>query len=92
MKLYLEGTDDEEGPDETTKDMLPAMTEGQAMSRQTIVATQRFSKHPPRYTEASLVKRLEETEHRTPFDLRFDHRRHAKARVCGERRPRWHAT
>ena len=60
LKLYLEGTDDEEGPDETTKDMLPAMTEGQAMSRQTILATQRFSKHPPRYTEASLVKRLEE--------------------------------
>ena len=60
LKLYLEGTDDEEGPDETTKDMLPAMTEGQAVSRQTIVATQRFSKHPPRYTEASLVKRLEE--------------------------------
>ena len=60
LKLYLEGTDDEEGPDETTKDMLPAMTEGQTMSRQTIVATQRFSKHPPRYTEASLVKRLEE--------------------------------
>lgn len=60
LKLYLEGTDDEEGPDETTKDMLPAMTDGQAVSRQTIVATQRFSKHPPRYTEASLVKRLEE--------------------------------
>ena len=50
LKLYLEGTDDEEGQDETTKDMLPAMTEGQSMTRQTIVATQRFSKHPPRYT------------------------------------------
>ena len=60
LKLYLEGTDDEDGPDETTKDMLPAMTEGQSMTRNTIVATQRFSKHPPRYTEASLVKRLEE--------------------------------
>ena len=60
LKLYLEGTDDEDGQDETTKDMLPAMTEGQSMTRQTIVATQRFSKHPPRYTEASLVKRLEE--------------------------------
>ena len=60
LKLYLEGTDDEEGPDETTKDMLPAMTEGQSMTRDSIVATQRFSKHPPRYTEASLVKRLEE--------------------------------
>ena len=52
--------DDEDGQDETTKDMLPAMTEGQPMTRQTVVATQRFSKHPPRYTEASLVKRLEE--------------------------------
>ena len=31
LKLYLEGTDDEDGPDETTKDMLPAMTEGQSM-------------------------------------------------------------
>ena len=60
LKLYLEGTDDEDGQDETTKDMLPAMTEGQSMTRQTVVATQRFSKHPPRYTEASLVKRLEE--------------------------------
>ena len=60
LKLYLEGTDDDEGPDETTKDMLPAMTEGQLMTRESIVATQRFSKHPPRYTEASLVKRLEE--------------------------------
>jgi DNA topoisomerase-1 len=60
LKLYLEGTDDEDAPDETTKDMLPAMTEGQTMSRDSIVATERFSKHPPRYTEASLVKRLEE--------------------------------
>ena len=60
LKLYLEGTDDEDGPDETTKDMLPAMKEGQSMSRDSIVATERFSKHLPRYTEASLVKRLEE--------------------------------
>ena len=60
LKLYLEGTDDEEGPDETTKDMLPVMTQGQTMTRESIIATQRFSKHPPRYTEASLVKRLEE--------------------------------
>ena len=60
LKLYLEGTDDEDAQDETTKDMLPAMREGQSMSRDSIVATERFSKHPPRYTEASLVKRLEE--------------------------------
>ena len=46
LKLYLEGTDDEDGVDETTKDMLPAMTEGQDLTRDAIVATQRFSKHP----------------------------------------------
>ena len=33
LKLYLEGTDDEDGVDETTKDMLPAMTEGQDLTR-----------------------------------------------------------
>ena len=46
LKLYLEGNDDEDGIDETTKDMLPAMTEGQSLSRSEIVATQRFTKHP----------------------------------------------
>lgn len=60
LKLYLEGTDEDGGQDETTKDMLPAMVQGQAMARQEIVSTQRFTKHPARYTEASLVKRLEE--------------------------------
>ena len=60
LKLYLEGTDDEDGQDETTKDMLPAMTQGQTMGQEEIVSTQRFSKPPARYTEASLVKRLEE--------------------------------
>ena len=62
MKLYLEGTDDEDGQDETTKDegKLPAMTQGQTMGQEEIVSTQRFSKPPARYTEASLVKRLEE--------------------------------
>jgi DNA topoisomerase-1 len=60
LKLYLEGTDDEDGVDETTKDMLPAMREGQALDRREVVATQRFTKHPARYTEASLVKQLEE--------------------------------
>ena len=60
LKLYLEGTDDDDGQDETTKDMLPAMVQGQAMAREEIVSTQRFTKHPARYTEASLVKRLEE--------------------------------
>ena len=58
LKVYLEGTDDEN--DEEAKGLLPAMINGESMSRINIVATQRFAHHPPRYTEASLVKRLEE--------------------------------
>ena len=58
LKVYLEGTDDENEDEDTG--LLPAMKNGEAMGRNTITATQRFSNHPPRYTEASLVKRLEE--------------------------------
>lgn len=59
LKVYLEGSDDEQ-TDEHDKDRLPAMEVGQTLDRTAIVATERYSKHPPRYTEASLVKRLEE--------------------------------
>ncbi len=58
LKVYLEGTDDEE--DETTKGMLPPLTIGQDLNLKDIVSTERFSHHPPRYTEASLVRKLEE--------------------------------
>lgn len=58
LKLYLEGSDDE--GEEQDKDRLPAMTVSQSLDRQRIIATERFTKHAPRYTEASLVKRLEE--------------------------------
>ena len=58
LKVYLEGTDEEN--DDEAKGLLPAMNSGDPITRITIVATERFSNHPPRYTEASLVKRLEE--------------------------------
>ena len=58
LKVYLEGTDDEN--DEDAKGILPSMLNGESMSRINITATQKFINHPPRYTEASLVKRLEE--------------------------------
>ena len=58
LKVYLEGTDDEN--EEEAKGLLPAMVQGEEMGRKLITATQRFAHHPPRYTEASLVKRLEE--------------------------------
>ncbi|MGB0980109.1 MAG: type I DNA topoisomerase, partial [Croceimicrobium sp.] len=58
LKVYLEGTDDEESDEQSG--MLPASSKGEALSYSEIIATQRFSKHAPRFTEASLVKKLEE--------------------------------
>lgn len=61
LKVYLEGTDDEDDKsDKAEEGLLPAMKKGDRLTRETITATQRFSNHPPRYTEASLVKKLEE--------------------------------
>ena len=57
LKVYLEGTDDEE---ETQDGMLPTMKEGDEIHNEAIVATQRFTRAPYRFTEASLVKKLEE--------------------------------
>jgi DNA topoisomerase-1 len=58
LKVYLESSDDDENED--TSGMLPALKEGESLTAQEISATERFSHHPPRYTEASLVKKLEE--------------------------------
>ena len=57
LKVYLEGKDDEEEEDEG---MLPAMKVGESLTSKHITATQRFNRPPFRYTEASLVKKLEE--------------------------------
>ena len=58
LKLYIESSDDEE--DEEKSGMLPALSIDQVLKHNLISATQRFTKHPARYTEASLVKKLEE--------------------------------
>ncbi|MEQ8216807.1 MAG: type I DNA topoisomerase [Arenibacter sp.] len=59
LKVYLEGTD-EEDINEEQEGMLPAMKEGEKLLNNYITATERFSRAPYRYTEASLVKKLEE--------------------------------
>ena len=59
LKVYLEGTDEEDGAEEQDG-MLPAMQLNEALSNRYITATERFSRPPYRYTEASLVKKLEE--------------------------------
>lgn len=57
LKVYLEGTDLE---DEEQEGMLPKLTIGENLDNKYITATQRFTRPPYRYTEASLVKQLEE--------------------------------
>ena len=57
LKVYLEGTDDENAEQDG---MLPAMEVKDQLSNNSIVATERFSRPPYRFTEASLVKKLEE--------------------------------
>ncbi len=58
LKVYLEGTDEENEEDNSA--MLPPMKTGDKLNINEITATERFTHHPPRYTEASLVKKLEE--------------------------------
>lgn len=58
LKVYKESTDSE--GDEDQKSMLPKLTKDLSLNNEQIESVQRFTKHPPRYTEASLVKKLEE--------------------------------
>ena len=59
LKVYMEGLDDEDATEEQ-EGMLPAMKVGEALNNNFITATERFSRPPYRFTEASLVKKLEE--------------------------------
>lgn len=58
LKVYMESGDDED--EEENSKTLPPLTMGQLLTLDELVARQVFSRHPPRYTEASLVKKLEE--------------------------------
>ena len=58
LTLYQEGRDDD--PEDEEGKRLPAMTAGEPLTKKAIAATQHFTEPPPRYSEASLVKRMEE--------------------------------
>jgi DNA topoisomerase-1 len=62
LKVYLEDTDDEPEEEETNagKALLPPLTVGQSLALQEMKGRETFSRASPRYTEASLVKKLEE--------------------------------
>ncbi len=57
LKVYIESNDEEE---DTETGVLPPLKESEKLHPDRIMATERFSKYPPRYNEASLVKKLEE--------------------------------
>ena len=59
LKVYRESSDEDESR-ETATSQLPPMTEGDKLQRSEMVATERFSQGPLRYTEASLVHKMEE--------------------------------
>lgn len=59
LRVYSEGTDDNDTDAERTA-VLPAVKRGDTLSAMEISATERYTQHPPRYTEASLVKKMEE--------------------------------
>jgi len=59
LKVYRESTDDDENQDDFSHN-LPALKKGDQLLRREIISTERFSQGPIRYTEASLVRKLEE--------------------------------
>ncbi|MCR5180320.1 MAG: type I DNA topoisomerase [Bacteroidaceae bacterium] len=64
LKLYRETSDDAEdadnGENPENSSLLPSLEQGEELKRMEVLATERFSQRPPRYNEASLVRKLEE--------------------------------
>ena len=60
LRVYRESRGDDEGTQNEDSNILPPMTEGQSLQREEVTAQQRFTQQPARYTEASLVHKLEE--------------------------------
>ena len=60
LKVYRESVDDEEENNDDFSHVLPPLKKGQPLTRREIQATERFTQGPQRYTEASLVHKLEE--------------------------------
>ena len=60
LKVYMESKDDDEGDQEEGSKVLPPLTVGQDLKLNELTATETFSRHAARYTEPTLVKKLEE--------------------------------
>ena len=59
LKVYIESVDDQEKEE---LNAFPALSEGQSLARHEITAAEKYTQRPPRYSEATLVKKLEELE------------------------------
>lgn len=59
LKVYMESNDDD-GDEDSNSALLPPLKTGQQLNADEIIATERFAQRPPRYSEASLVKKMEE--------------------------------
>ena len=60
LKIYREGFDDAQKDSEDSEGLLPALTKGEALQVNEVQPDQHFTQPPPRYTDASLVKKMEE--------------------------------
>tara|TARA_Y100001935_G_C17311772_1_gene517172 strand:+ start:10415 stop:12727 length:2313 start_codon:yes stop_codon:yes gene_type:complete len=60
MQVYMEGTDDDKNKDDDNEKLLPPLKEGETLNLLKLRPEQHFTEPPPRYSEASLVKALEE--------------------------------
>lgn len=60
LKVYMEGRDDESPEDASDQGLLPKFSKGMKLTLGDMTAMERFTQQPPRYTEASLVKKMEE--------------------------------
>lgn len=59
LKVYIESTDDD-SPTGDEEKILPPLSVGDGMLRDSITASEKYTAHPPRYSEASLVRKMEE--------------------------------
>ncbi len=60
LRIYSESLDETNAADDSSSAMLPPLTEGQILTPRDITASERYTQHPSRFTEASLVKKMEE--------------------------------
>ena len=71
LKIYGESSDDPSDDSSTDSSTLPAVERGQELGMVEMTATEKYSQHPPRFTEATLVKKMEELGIGRPSTLSF---------------------